>query len=285
MAIKTILVALNEVSLNDQIIAVSAELGRKFDAHVTGLYVIPAAEIYPVIGESLSTQVYAGHREFYLDQADKVKEEFEGEMKRQGIKNEWRKIDVRSSLIADGLMPHAFQADLIVVPQKPERVDLDDESLIVENDFTERVIMESGRPVLVIPASGKFSNIGENILVGWNGTRESARSAFYAIPFMRDAKNVTITWVNPEKDLPEKENLPGTEMAASLARHDIKARVKAVTTSDLSTGEALLSNASIADADLLVIGTYGHSRLREFILGGVTRTILNKMTIPVLMSH
>ncbi len=285
MAIKTILVALNEVGLNDQIITISAELGRRFDAHVIGLYVIPAAEVYPVIGESLSTQVYAGHREYYINHSSKVKETFEGEMERQGVKNEWRMIDVRSSLVADGLMPHAFQVDLVIVPQKPEKVDLEDEHSNVENDFTERAIMESGRPVLVVPASGKFSNIGQKILVGWNATRESARSTFDAIPFMRDAESVTITWVNPQEDLPEKENLPGTEMATSLARHNIKATVKTVTANDLSVGEALLSNARIADADLLVVGTYGHSRLREFVLGGVTRTILDKMTIPVLMSY
>jgi len=279
MSIKTILVALNEVGLNDQIITASAELGIRFDAHVVGLYVIPAAEVYPIIGESLSTQVYAGHRDYYIEHSETVKEAFETQMALHGVKSEWRMVDVKSSLVADGVMPHSYHADLIIVPQKPETTDLEDPDLRVENDFTERVIMESGRPVLIIPAVGEFSGIGQQILIGWNGTREAARSAFYATPFMRDAENVTISWVN------SPEELPGTQLATCLARHGINATAKAVVTSDGSVGEELLSTANDLGADLLVMGGYGHSRLREFVLGGATRTVLDKMTIPVLMSH
>jgi len=279
MSIKTVIVALNEVGLNEKVMAAAAELGTRFEAHVIGLYIIPAAEVYPVIGEGLSTQVYAGHRDYYVEHADEVEEAFETQMTLNGVKHEWRMVDVKSSLIADGVMPHSFHADLIIVPQKPERINLDDPDTLVENDFTERVIMESGRPVLVIPTAGTFSDIGQQVLVGWNGTRESARTAFYAIPFMQDSKNVTVTWVN------SPEELPGTQLATCLARHGVTATATASVNKDIPVGEELLSTASDLGADLLVIGAYGHSRLREFVLGGVTRTILDKMTIPVLISH
>jgi len=279
VTIKTILIALNEVGLNDQILAASAELAIKFDAHIVGLYVIPAAEVYPIIGESLSTQVYAGHRDYYIEQSGKVKQAFESQMALHGVKCEWRKIDVKSSLVADGVMPHCFHSDLIIVPQKPEKLDLENLDARVENDFTERVIMESGRPVLIIPTTGEFSGIGQQVVIGWNGTREAARSAFYAIPFMKEAKNVTIAWVNAQSDL------PGSELATCLSRHGITTTTRSVEAADASVGEELLSTASNLRADLLVMGGYGHSRLREFILGGATRTVLDKMTIPVLMSH
>ncbi len=223
---------------------------------------------------------YEGHRSSYLKEANGIKEKFEEEMRRQGIRNEWRITDIRSSRIADGFIEHAFQADMLVVPQG-----LENSVSRIEADFTARIVMESGRPVLIIPAYGDFPKIGNKVLVAWNGTRESARSVFDAVPLMKDAKNVTLAWLNAQDDLLNGETLPGTEMAATLARHDIKATAQSVPTGDLPIGEAILSHASDSGADLLVMGAYGHSRLREFVFGGATRTILDSMTIPVLMSH
>ena len=280
MTVKTILVALNEVDQAEKLIKAAVTLGQKYQAHVIGMFVIPAAEIYPAVGMELSTQVYAGHRQFYIDHSDGVKTQFENEMERQGLQSEWRMIDIKSSLVADGVLHHAHQVDLIIAPQKQEN-----SSAGMETDFTERLIMESGRPVLVIPAFGDFAEIGNEVLVAWNGTKEAARAVFDALPLMADAKNVAIAWVDPKDDLERGEVLPGTELAVSLARHDLNVVTKALPTDGLPVGDALLNQANESGADLLVMGAYGHSRIREFVFGGATRSILETMTLPVLMSH
>jgi len=280
MSIKTILVALNEIDQVDKLVKTAAQLGRKYQAHIIGMFVIPAPEIYPSAGMALSTQVYDGHRRFYLDHSEKVKAKFEDEMRRQNVLHEWCMVEIKTSLIADGVLHHAHQVDLILAPQKQEN-----SSAGMENDFTERLVMEGGRPVLIMPAFGEFEDIGKEVLVGWNGTKEAARAVFDALPFMIDANNVTIGWVNPKDDLEDGEVLPGSELAASLARHDIKTTSKGLPTDGVSVGEALLNQASDSGADLLVMGAYGHSRIREFVFGGATHSILETMTVPVLMSH
>ena len=280
MSVKTILIALNEVSRAKQICSIAAGLAMKSDAHIVGMFVIPAVEVYPAAGMQLSAQVFEGHREFYLKHARTVKAVFNEEMQRQEVSHEWRQVDSDTSQIADAMVQHAFESDLVIVPQKQE-----DSVSGVETDFAERIILESGRPVLVIPTYGKFSNIGKQVLVAWNGTREAARAVFDAVPLMLDAENVTVSWLNSKETLPDEEVLAGSELATTLARHGIKATSQTFPTGDLGTGDALLSHASDVGADLLVMGAYGHSRIREYVFGGATRTVLETMTLPVLMSH
>ena len=280
MSVNTILVALNEVDRADQLIRVSSTLALRHDAHLIGMFVIPAAEVYPAVGMELSTQVYAGHRQFYLDHSKQVKARFEHALDANGLQGEWRMTDIKSSLVADGVLHHAHQVGLIVVPQKQEN-----SSAGIETDFTERLIMESGRPVLIVPAFGEFEKIGKNVLVGWNGTKESARAVFDSLPLMVDAENITVSWVNAEDDLEDDEVLPGAELAATLARHGLPVTTQALPGGDLPVAETLLNEASDSGADLLIMGAYGHSRIREFVFGGATRTILESMTVPVLMSH
>jgi nucleotide-binding universal stress UspA family protein len=145
--------------------------------------------------------------------------------------------------------------------------------------------MEAGRPVLIVPLYGNFSNIGTCVLAGWNATRESSRAIFDAVPLMQAADKVYVCWVDPSKDEDAAGQLPGAEIAATLARHDIKATVEPLPTSGLMAGEALISHAADIGADLLVMGAYGHTRMREFVFGGATQYVLQSMTLPVLLSH
>ena len=279
MTLKTILISMNDIDRADQLVNLAAGMGEKFGAHITGLYVIPAVQVYPAGGMQLTTQVCDGHRKYFLDHAEALKRKFQGAMNKAGIKSEWRLIESASSLIADGVIEHGRQSDLVVIPQTRS-----DTTSGIEVGFTEQVVMDCGRPVLVVPSFGDFADVGKNVLVAWNGTRESARAAFDAMALMKQADTVNIAWVNPqEEDL--DMDLPGAEMATTMSRHGFKVTAEAIPVGDLSVGDALLSHASDVGADLLVMGAYGHSRMREFIFGGATRTILESMTIPVLMSH
>lgn len=279
MTEKTILVCLNDVERTDQMLSVLKGLSGKMPVHYIGLYVIPAIQVYPSAGMQLSSQVYDGFQKFYRDHAADVKAKFEKLLSTEGLRGEWRQVQSASTVIAETVIEEGKMADLVIVPQSRS----DGESSI-EAEFTEEVVMGCGRPVLIIPSYGNFEDFGKSVLVAWNGTRESSRAVFDSMPFLKGADKVDVSWLNPDKE-EEGIDLPGAEIATVLARHDIKVLVEAIPTGGLAAGEALLSHASDIGADMLVMGAYGHSRMREFVFGGATRTILESMTVPVLMSH
>ncbi len=143
------------------------------------------------------------------------------------------------------------------------------------------LVMRSGRPVLVIPHIGVKRLVGKHIVVAWDASREAARAVGDAMPVLEHSEMVDIMSIEPEGI----GDLPGADLAQHLARHDIKAEAKQSVANRIDTGDVLLNYVSDSGADLVVMGAYGHSRMREFILGGVTHHMLNHMTVPILMSH
>jgi len=172
----------------------------------------------------------------------------------------------------------ARYCDLVVVGQ----TNPDESSPAVMDDFPEYMILNSGRPILVVPYAGEFKNIGKRPLVAWDGSRAATRAITDAIPFLRDADLVHVAIVNPKGDTHGDQ--PGADLASYLARHGIKLEVS-VQRTKLDIGNAILSLAADLNSDMLVMGGYGHSRFKEMIMGGATRSILESMTIPALMSH
>lgn len=196
------------------------------------------------------------------------------------LQTEWRQVSDSASIIANATIEHGHQADLVVIGQ----VDPDNNDGI-ELDFADRVVMETGRPVILVPNAGKIETIGNRVVVGWNATSEAARATLDAVPLLDAASEVWLTWVDPQRDRSTAGEFPGSEMAASLARHGIKVTTDPVPTSGLQAGDALLNRVTDHGADLLVAGAYGHSRMREYVFGGVTNNLLHHMTVPVLLSH
>ena len=146
----------------------------------------------------------------------------------------------------------------------------------------EAALVESGRPLVVVPYIQKRGVTLERVLACWDGSRTAARAIGDAMPFLERAKAVDVVIVAEER---KSEEMTGANMSAHLARHGVKASVKRIAKGDIHIQDALLSYAADSGADFMVMGGYGHSRLREFILGGVTRSILQLLTVPVLMSH
>jgi nucleotide-binding universal stress UspA family protein len=181
--------------------------------------------------------------------------------------------------LADVVMERGRVADLIVAGQTDPEWDL---SPLM--DFPERLALESGRPVLVIPCAGRYATVGRRVVIAWKRSREAARAVFDALPLLREAEAVHILEI---KDHAEDANTLArdTAIAAALGRHGIKPEVRTSTASDISVGDEILSRASDLDADLLVMGAYGHSRFRELVFGGATRHIARHMTLPTLLSH
>jgi nucleotide-binding universal stress UspA family protein len=146
----------------------------------------------------------------------------------------------------------------------------------------EAALFETGRPVLIVPYIQKAPMALDRVLVGWDGSHSAARAVNDALPFLKRAKAVDVVVVSESG---KSDEMPGADLAHHLARHDVKAEIKQIVAPDTDAANVLLSHAADSSATFMVMGGYGHSRLREFVLGGVTRTILDSMTIPTLMSH
>jgi nucleotide-binding universal stress UspA family protein len=160
-----------------------------------------------------------------------------------------------------------------------------DEPPYVGRDLPEQVVLASGRPVLVVPHDWAPGPLGDRVLLAWDASRAAARALSDAVPILERAESVLVVSATPKSIWLGLVELPGADMALHLARHQIEVEVQTVDTDGMETGDALLSFAADRGCDLLVMGAYAHSRVRELVLGGATRTILNSMTLPVLMAH
>jgi nucleotide-binding universal stress UspA family protein len=149
----------------------------------------------------------------------------------------------------------------------------------------EEIVLSCGRPVLVVPYAGEFPDVGREILVAWNGRREATRALHDAMFLLPEAESVTLIEIDPPAPGAAAPAASAAQVAAALTRRGIAAKAQTDTAGDIGVSDLLLSRAADLDADLIVMGAYGHSRMREFVLGGVSRDIFRHMTVPVLMSH
>jgi len=178
-----------------------------------------------------------------------------------------------------GVTQGALYSDLVVLGQHDPQDPL---ALDVPKDLVESVVMASGKPTLVIPYAGNFTSIGRNVLIAWKPTRECARAVADAVPLMRRAERVHVVSWGTDSFGPAETTFG---IVRALRWHGIEASATRYTDVPDELGEILLSHAADQASDLLVMGCYGHHRIRELLLGGVTRTVLQSMTLPVLMAH
>lgn len=280
MGYKTVLVSLNELSRLPQLTAAAVTVGRLSNAHVTGLYVIPAVQVYPSVGFEAAPQVFEGNRSFFRDHTAMVRNDFESALQKEGLNFDLQVIDARTPIIADEVIAQGRSADLVIVSATNP-----DEVTGVERDFVEQVIMAAGRPVMVLPFAGEGQVSFDDVVLGWDGGREAARAAFDALPLLKAAKKVRVVVADPQRDPALRGAVPGADLAATLARHGVKAEAEGFPTDGGDAGQALLRCADDHGCGLIVMGAYGHSRLTEFIFGGATRFVLSRLNRPVLMSH
>lgn len=279
MTYKSILVHVDHSFACRQRVALAIELTRSQNAHLVG--VAPTGIVYLPYGagsESIGhyyEEVTQALREFAQQGVDT----FEQQVAEAGVQSTESRIANEDAGAAMSL--HGRYADLVVLGQtNPDAM-----GVAVDAGFPQYVLLHVARPVLVVPYAGTFSNIGQKVMVAWNASRESARAVSDALPILKLAAQVQVVVFNPKKGSMDGHGQdPGADIALYLARHGVKVEVSQETTS-IDIGNALLSRMADYGSDLLVMGGYGHSRFRETLLGGVTKTILEHMTVPVLMSH
>jgi nucleotide-binding universal stress UspA family protein len=252
-------------------------IAELFGAHVAGI----AFSYEPVIPPSITGGIPASFIDAQRTENDKAASDalasFDQAARRAGVSFESRALSASLAGAAERFGTVARRFDLAVVAQAdPDRVA--PEELIVE-----AALFSSGRPVLVVPYIHKGGPRLERVMVCWDASRNAARAIADAMPLLARAAAIEVVIVASERA--KSDDIPGADIGQHLARHGLTVDVKRIVATDTDVANTILSHAADTGADLLVMGGYGHSRLREFILGGATRGVLSSMTLPVLMSH
>jgi nucleotide-binding universal stress UspA family protein len=256
----------------------AASIAGAFGARITGISFL----YEPVIPDGTLGGVPVDLIELQREENSKVARDaisrFETAVKKAGLAAETRTLDATFGGAPTLFAQIARRFDLAVVGQAQRDQGATDTLMI------EGALFESGRPLVVVPYIQKRGLTLERVLACWDGGRTAARAIGDAMPFLERAKAVDLVMVAEERKDDDDEGT-GARMSEHLARHGVKTTIKRMAKGDIAIQDVILSYAADSGADFMVMGGYGHSRLREFILGGVTRGILTEMTVPVLMSH
>lgn len=260
-------------------IDVGLQLAKERGSEVIGVYPADAGAAH-YYDESIVPQdirkILSGRRN---ESRDKVREHFLERAAAAGVKAEWRSPTGEAD---EALALHARYCDLLVM-SKAERVD--SVTAIIPN-LAEAVVMAAGRPVLMVPGAGEFESIGRRVLYCWDQRREAARAFSDAAPFFRRCEELVVLEIDRDERAFKDKDLNPTDFVnycSSLGYPQPKHLVKK--SDGIGVGNVILNTASDVGSDLIVMGAYGHSRMRQWVMGGASRTLLSSMTVPVLLAH
>lgn len=280
MGYRTILVHVNDERRCDRLLEQATVLADRFEAHLIGIFVAPQPLIYPEWPGAGLGEVIEQIRREHAATAERLRAKFNAATASLARPAEWRFEQSLMAGVAGDVIACGRSTDLIIASQTDP-----DWHMSSDMDVPDRLAIESGRPVLVIPNNVKLPTSARRITVGWNDKREAARAVFDALPLLKKAESVNVVWVSPTVGGYDEGDLPGSELCRTLARHGVKCEASWAQATDTGAGTELLRQAKAYGSELLVMGAYGHSRIREFVLGGASRHVFAKAGIPVLMSH
>ena len=281
MRIRDLLVVVDGEPAAQHRVRAAIGLAGSLDAHLTALALVPEPNIPPIAGISLPAEVMAEHRERALAEAQSQLDAATALASAEGVSMECRHEIAPVDQWPYRLARQARHADLTVIGQpNPDSEMAAEAELLVEASF-----MRSGRPALVVPYIGARELPPKRAIICWDGSREASRALHDSLPLIEHAEAVTLLIIDPDKQGSRLGQMPGADTATHLARHGIEIEIKSVTSGNISVGDIILDEVSDLGADVVVMGAYGHSRLREMIFGGATKRLLESMTVPALMSH
>jgi nucleotide-binding universal stress UspA family protein len=258
----------------------AVSVASALDAHIAGIAFVyepntPMSELgYSPRG---ATNVTDALRRDNEAAAKAALDRFAAAAARAGVSAELRMHSASSDNAGAQFSRIARRFDLAIVGQtEPERS-------AIQATISESTLFESGRPMIVVPYIQKEPFKLDRVMVCWDGSRPAARAIADAMPLLERAVNIEVVMITKERG--KQDEIEGADIGHHLARHGLKVEVNRITRDNLDVANVLLSHSADSDANFIVMGGYGHSRIREFVLGGVTRTVLNSMTAPTLMSH
>lgn len=280
MGYRTILAVLDTERNVGPVAELAIDLARQFSSHIIGIRAETLATV-PLIApmEIPDPSAIEALQKVAQEETRNIEAAFRHQLDSSGVAYEFRTFVSSAGTAADSVLETARTCDLIVARQNDAKHEADNSADI------EAFILESGRPLLLLPFALSKAMPVRRALVAWNGSREAARAAFDALPFLKQAESVEIFSVDPP-DMPRQNpEFAGADLAATLSRHGVKVSLHTETNCPTPTAEAIANRLSNESVDLLVMGGYGHSRWWEMLFGGVTRSLLDSMTAMTLMSR
>ncbi|WP_028228561.1 universal stress protein [Paraburkholderia ferrariae] len=280
MDYQTLLLYLDPTDRSSERLDFSLALASRFGAHLVGLYspfTSSARECFIVAGCAPYYDTYCAVRR---GQQKAAEDAFRLALRRSGVSGDWLGFDDYAEL---PIIRRSRHADLLIA----EQANPDSDAFALRRRFLEDLVLTSGRPVLVLPYAGTLRAVGQSIVIAWDGGREAARAVHDAMPLLRAAKRVTVLHIEAgDGPRAAARGVQGWEIDQMLARHGINVDfAQALSDSDETASDALLSWMATSGCDLIVAGAYSHLPWREHLLGGVTRAMLESATVPVLLSH
>jgi nucleotide-binding universal stress UspA family protein len=281
MSYKTILVHVDGPDRNGGVVTLAASMAARFEAHLIGT-AVTGFPLERYFGDSFAANAAILNETLLIlqQQARNRLAGFDLQARAAGVDS------IEQSLIEDdpamAICRRAPCSDLVVLGQSnPDRF-----NPFLNDDFPQQVLLHGGRPVIVVPYAGCFLQIGTRVVVGWDGSAEAARALTGALPLLKRAESVQVLSLDTARNGSADDLGAGVDIALYLARHGVVVEVMQRTVSSADQiGNALLSSAADFGADLIVMGGFAHSRIRELLWGGVTQSILAEMTVPVLLAH
>jgi nucleotide-binding universal stress UspA family protein len=276
MQIRDIMLCVEPVRPGSVLIDNAVRFARKREANLTGLYPIEIFDFPGYVQAQLPKEVLENYRKIYYEEAQQAEAAFRDACTSAGIHWDWHRVEGER---AQSVIENGRLSDLVMLAGGHDG----DGSATGES--AGRIMLECGRPVLLLPAAPIAEDTGSRILLAWNGRREAVRAVHDALPLLEGAEWVKIVLVNPDTGAPDYGDLPGSELCRHLARHGVKAEAQEVRARGKSDGAALLDLAKEEGANLVVMGAYGHARWRELVIGGVTEHVLRHAELPIFLSH
>lgn len=279
MSYKTILAVLQAPADAERVLDCAVPLAARHGAHLVGFHAQSTPLPYVTPMGFPDTDFIVASEEAGEQRSAEIRQLFEARCTREDIAHGWRATKNLSGDSAAGALALARASDLIVVQQ----VDPEAESGLVAD--VETLLFESGRPVLLVPYAVSVDCGFRRVLVAWNGSQQAARAAFDALPFIRAAEETEVLSLDASDNAEQDAAVAGADIAAALARHGAKVTFASGFSAGIGAGEAIENRIADMRADLLVMGAYSQSRLKEFFFGGATRTLLESMPVATLMSR
>ncbi|MDE2283054.1 MAG: universal stress protein [Hyphomicrobiales bacterium] len=275
--IKDILVNLSVGQGSNAACDYAVSVAARFDAHLTGVAFLydPVAPVS--VSGYMPAEIIEAQERDNIAAAQRAAKYFSDACKRAGVNGESHTLSANYGGVAKQFSLLARRFDIVIIGQaEPNAVTVDDV-------IGEAALFEGGRPVIIVPYIQQAPLELDQMMVCWDGSRAATRAIADAMPLLERAGRVEVLIVANERG--KQDEIEGADMGAHLARYDLNVEIKRTQIGDIDVADVILSHAADMGTNFIVMGGYGHSRLREFVLGGVTRSILRSMTVPVLMSH
>lgn len=277
MRFKTIVAILQNEEDAQRVLECAIPLADKFQSHLIGIH----AEALPVPYTSATgfpdTEFLQVSADMNKERAEKLRAVFLGHIEDSGLSFEWRSLESFSGDSALTGISTVRTADLIIAAQRETGGD--------PSAHVDTLVYDAGRPVLVVPHAGPLVTSFKHVLLAWNGSKEAARAAFDALPFIVEAEKTDVVVIDPPDTLDEAPEAAGAEIAAALSRHGATVSVSVLQSGGHSVDDVIQTRVAETGADLLVLGAYSHSWLRQLLFGGVTRTVLRTVPVAAFLSR